>query len=180
MFDTGLIALIHELVGWLLQPVIAALLLVVAAAVWETGMAVTERCFALRRMAANGDAKAVERLGRRRIERADLITRTGPMLGLMGTLIPLGPGLSALGQGNLEILATAVTVAFDTTVMGLLAGVVGFVLARLRRRWYDQVLDAVEAANEGLRDRAGGGAPTVATIGCGSADSRRAGDDMIV
>lgn len=179
MFDTGLIALIHGLVGWLLQPVIAALLLVVAAAVWETGMAVTERCFALRRMAANGDAKAVERLGRRRIERADLITRTGPMLGLMGTLIPLGPGLSALGQGNLEILATAVTVAFDTTVMGLLAGVVGFVLARLRRRWYDQVLDAVEAANEGL-DRTEGGAPTAAAIRCGRADSSRAGDDMIV
>ncbi|MBA1147560.1 MotA/TolQ/ExbB proton channel family protein [Ectothiorhodospiraceae bacterium WFHF3C12] len=148
MFDTGLIALIHEFVGWLLQPVIAALFVVVAAAVWESGMAVTERWFALRRMAAAGNVAAVERLARRRIERADLITRTGPMLGLMGTLIPLGPGLSALGQGNLEILATAVTVAFDTTVMGLLAGVVGFVLARLRRRWYDQVLDAIEATDE--------------------------------
>lgn len=148
MFDTGLIALIHEFVGWLLQPVIALLFLVVAAAIWESGMAVTERWIALPHMARAGDPESVEKLGRHRIERADLITRTGPMLGLMGTLIPLGPGLSALGQGNLEILATAVTVAFDTTVMGLLAGVIGFVLARLRRRWYDQVLDEMEATDK--------------------------------
>ncbi len=144
MFDTGLIALIHEFVGWLLQPVIAALFLVVAATLWETGMAVTERWVALPRLIQSGEAATVERLGRRRIERADLITRTGPMLGLMGTLIPLGPGLSALGQGNLEILATAMTVAFDTTVMGLLAGIVGFVLGRFRRRWYDQALNTIE------------------------------------
>lgn len=144
MFDTPLIAIVHGFVGWLLQPVLAALMLVVAAVVWESGTAIGERLFALRRMAAAGDPLAVERLGRRRIERADLITRTGPMLGLMGTLIPLGPGLSALGEGNLEILATSVTVAFDTTVMGLLAGMIGFILGRLRRRWYDQVLDSLE------------------------------------
>jgi biopolymer transport protein ExbB/TolQ len=59
-------------------------------------------------------------------------------------LIPLGPGLSALGQGNLDILATAMTVAFDTTVLGLLAGIVGYVLGRLRRQWYDRVIDQIE------------------------------------
>lgn len=67
------------------------------------------------------------------------------MLGLMGTLIPLGPGLSALGDGELSILTTAMTVAFDTTVMGLLGGIIGFVLGRLRRRWYDQLMTQLEA-----------------------------------
>ena len=46
----------------------------------------------------------------------------GPILGLLGTLIPLGPGLAALGSGDIVTLAEALTVAFDTTVTGLLIG----------------------------------------------------------
>ena len=68
------------------------------------------------------------------------------MLGLMGTLIPLGPGLAALGRGELDVLAQAVTVAFNTTVLGLLAGILGFVIGRLRRRWYDAAIARLEAA----------------------------------
>ena len=90
------------------------------------GVAVGERTMGLSRLEP-GDAERVERLARRRIERADIFARTGPMLGLMGTLIPLGPGLAALGRGDVAVLAQAVTVAFDTTVLGLLVGVVGFV-----------------------------------------------------
>jgi biopolymer transport protein ExbB/TolQ len=70
----------------------------------------------------------------------------------MGTLIPLGPGLAALGEGELTILTTAMTVAFDTTVIGLLAGIIGFVLGRMRRRWYDAAVEQLEvhgAANHG-------------------------------
>ena len=144
MFDTPLVALLHPLVNSLLQPVIAALLLVVALVLWDCGVAVSERLLTLRRLVDDGCADRAARLGRRRIQRADVLTRIGPMLGLMATLIPLGPGLAALGQGNLEILATAMAVAFDTTVLGLLAGVIGFVLGRLRRQWYDRVLDQPE------------------------------------
>lgn len=146
MFDSGLIALIHPLVNGLLQPVIAALMLVVALALWEMGTAAGERLLALPRLVAAGDAAEVERLGRRRIQRVDVITRIGPMLGLMGTLIPLGPGLAALGRGELDILATAMSVAFDTTVLGLLAGIVGFVLGKARRLWYERALERIEAA----------------------------------
>ena len=69
------------------------------------------------------------------------------MLGLMGTLIPLGPGLAALGNGELSILTTAMSVAFDTTVLGLFVGIIGFVLGRMRRRWYEQVLNAMEQSD---------------------------------
>jgi biopolymer transport protein ExbB/TolQ len=34
----------------------------------------------------------------------DLVARLGPMFGLMATLIPLGPGLIALGQGDTKTL----------------------------------------------------------------------------
>lgn len=143
-------AWLHLLVTHLREPVIVALLGVAALTVWETGLTLGERFGGLRGMAGRLSAARMENVARRRIERADLIARTGPMLGLMGTLIPLGPGLAALGRGDLAQLAEAVRVAFDTTVLGLAAGTVGFLLGRLRRRWYDDTLDAMEA-NDGER-----------------------------
>lgn len=137
----------HQFVGWLLTPVLLLLAGAVAVAIWEAGIALAERWLALPRLRRHGRVAEVENLGRRRIERADLLARVGPMLGLMGTLIPLGPGLAALGRGELEVLAEAVTLAFDTTVMGLLVGMLGFVIGRLRRRWYDGVLDALEGGS---------------------------------
>ncbi|KPV39075.1 flagellar motor protein MotA [Thiohalorhabdus denitrificans] len=147
MFDGVLVQWIHAGVSWLLEPVLAALAVLVALAVWEVGQALGEGLGGLARLSRIGDRGTVGRVGRRRIERADLIARVGPMLGLMGTLIPLGPGLAALGRGELQTLAQAVTVAFDTTVMGLLVGIVGFILGRVRRRWYDSLLDALEAGD---------------------------------
>lgn len=146
MFSSIAIDFMHSTVGWLLQPVIYALIFAVGFALWEAGTAIGERFGGLNKLRNHASQSDIEKLGRKRIERADLIARVGPMLGLMGTLIPLGPGLAALGRGELEVLASAVTVAFDTTVMGLLAGIIGFILGRLRRRWYDNLLEAKEAA----------------------------------
>jgi biopolymer transport protein ExbB/TolQ len=146
MFDSIFIDLLHRVTGWLLEPVLVLLAITVVLVVWESGIAVGERSLGLRSL-RRASPRGVEALARRRIDRADLLARSAPMLGLMGTLIPLGPGLSALGNGDLEVLATAVTVAFDTTVIGLLAGMVSFIIGRLRRRWYDELLDALEGTD---------------------------------
>lgn len=140
---------IHEGVKLLLLPVMAVLLAACALALLEAGLAAGERLRGLARLRAQGDAHAVERLARRRLERADLLARVPPMLGLMATIIPLGPGLAALGRGESQLLAQAVTVAFDATVLGLAAGIVGLWVGRLRRRWYDELLDELEM--EGVR-----------------------------
>jgi biopolymer transport protein ExbB/TolQ len=140
--------LMHQITSVLLEPVIWALLFLVALAIYETGICVGERFGGIRKIRDQGKREALITTGKRRIERADFITRLAPMLGLMGTLIPLGPGLAALGEGELRILTTAMTVAFDTTVIGLLAGMIGFVLARLRRRWYDQALHQMDTTGE--------------------------------
>lgn len=144
MFNTESINIMHLAVEWLLQPVIYCLLFVVIITLWEAGMTIGERLGGLQKLKKSNNIAQIETLARKRIERADLIARVGPMLGLMGTLIPLGPGLAALSQGELQTLATAVTVAFDTTVLGLLAGIAGFVIGRLRRRWYDHLLDELD------------------------------------
>lgn len=80
----------------------------------------------------------------------DLVARLGPMFGLMATLIPLGPGLIALGQGDTKTLADSLLTAFDATVSGLAAAGVAFAISRLRKRWYEDSLSALEALMEGL------------------------------
>lgn len=144
MFSSISLNLMHQITGFLLDPVVWGLLFFIALAVYETGLALGERFGGIQRLADKAGLVGLRQAGKRRIERADFITRIAPMLGLMGTLIPLGPGLAALGEGELTILTTAMTVAFDTTVIGLLAGIIGFVLGRMRRRWYDTAMEELE------------------------------------
>ena len=144
MFSGYTIGVLNFIVHWLLHPVIWALMAVTAWALIEFGITLAEFFRTLPALRTSGQIAAVEKLARRRIDHCDFLARIAPMLGLMGTLIPLGPGLAALGQGELTILATAVSVAFDTTVLGLLVGIAGFVMGRLRRRWYDDVLSSLE------------------------------------
>ncbi|WP_051618041.1 MotA/TolQ/ExbB proton channel family protein [Desulfofundulus thermocisternus] len=78
------------------------------------------------------------------LDKTDLLAKLSPVFGLMGTLIPLGPGLAALGQGDVRGLSEAVIIAFDTTVVGVAAGAVGALISRVRRRWYEQDLRYLE------------------------------------
>ncbi len=82
--------------------------------------------------------------------RTDLVARLGPMLGLMATLIPLGPGMIAMGQGDTKTLADSLLTAFDATVSGLAAAAVAFAISRLRKRWYEDYLSSLEALMESL------------------------------
>ncbi|WP_324822934.1 MotA/TolQ/ExbB proton channel family protein [Sinanaerobacter sp. ZZT-01] len=81
---------------------------------------------------------------RRILNKTDLLAKVGPILGLMGTLIPLGPGLAALGQGDFVGLSEAIIVAFDTTVVGMLIGAVGALISKIRNAWYNQDLNTLE------------------------------------
>lgn len=134
---------LHSAITWLLEPVIIVLVAAVVIAVLEAGLAIGERLFGLKQLHKAGE-QAVLRVARKRLERADFLARIPPMLGLMATIIPLGPGLAALGQGNPSLLAQAVTTAFDATVLGLLAGIIGLVIGKCRRRWYEDVLVSLE------------------------------------
>lgn len=87
----------------------------------------------------------------KQLEHTKIIAVVAPMLGLMGTLIPLGPALIGLTEGNIVQLANNLMVAFATTVVGLFAGSIGHVLTQIRRRWYwqdmadiDYLLDTIE------------------------------------
>ncbi len=82
----------------------------------------------------------------RRLDHTRILVRAGPALGLMGTLIPLAPGLAALGHGEVNTLATDLRTAFAATTIGLLVGTVAFALTLTRTRMYTEDLTALERA----------------------------------
>jgi biopolymer transport protein ExbB/TolQ len=69
------------------------------------------------------------------LEKPKIMMRSGPMLGLMGTLIPMGPALSGLASGDIESMAMNMQIAFATTVIGIFIGLVGFIVLEIQKRW---------------------------------------------
>ena len=70
------------------------------------------------------------------VKKSDLLIKLGPTFGLLGTLIPLGPGIIALAQGDTATLSYSLLAAFDTTVIGLIAASICTVISMIRKRWY--------------------------------------------
>ena len=81
-----------------------------------------------------------EEQARRALNGSRLLVKVGPSLGLLGTLIPMGTALAALTAGNLEAMAGQMVVAFTTTIVGLSAGTVGYVVQVVRHAWVNQTV----------------------------------------
>ena len=87
-----------------------------------------------------------------RVRVSDLISKIAPMFGLMGTLIPLAPGLIALGQGDTKTLSDSLLIAFDTTVAGLISAAVALFISSVRKSWYAGYSSSLEAVMEAVLD----------------------------
>ncbi len=78
--------------------------------------------------------------------------KMGPMLGLMGTLIPMGPALVGLSTGDIASMAYNMQVAFATTVVGLFSAAIGFVTQQVKQRWYLKEMTDLEFVAELLNE----------------------------
>ncbi len=88
----------------------------------------------------------------KRLEPLRIGTRAGPILGLMGTLIPMGPALVSLSKGDIQSMATSLIIAFATTVIGLVVGGISYCALLIRNRWYRQDLSDIEYVVDILRE----------------------------
>lgn len=65
-----------------------------------------------------------------------LLTKVGPALGLVGTLIAMSPALVGLSSGDIGAMAYNMQVVFATTVVGLVISLAGLVTLQYKQRWY--------------------------------------------
>lgn len=86
----------------------------------------------------------LETLAVKRLEFARIATRVAPMLGLVATMIPMGPALKALADGALQDVSRSLMVAFSSVILALLAAAISFMVVNVRKRWYACDLAAIE------------------------------------
>jgi biopolymer transport protein ExbB/TolQ len=112
----------------------------------------------------------------KRLEKTRILVRVGPMLGLMGTLIPLAPALTGLAEGNTKMLTDNLRIAFSVTVIGLLIGGLGFIVSIVRDRFYQQDISDLEYMLELLEG--GGGRLRLGPPRRHATDFDDSGDDL--
>jgi biopolymer transport protein ExbB/TolQ len=69
------------------------------------------------------------------LELPRIATRVAPMLGLVATMIPMGPALKGLSDGNLAQVSNSLTVAFSAVILALIAAAITYWIVSVRRRW---------------------------------------------
>jgi len=84
----------------------------------------------------------------KRLELIRVATRVTPMLGLIATLIPMGPALLALTKNDVAQMAELLRSAFSAVVLALAASVLCFCIATVRRRWCAEEVLAVRRVLE--------------------------------
>lgn len=80
----------------------------------------------------------------RRLEFIRIATRVTPMLGLIATLIPMGPALVALTKNDVTQMSELLRSAFSAVVLALAASCLSFWIASVRRRWCAEEVIAVK------------------------------------
>lgn len=73
-----------------------------------------------------------------------LLTKLGPVLGLIGTLISMSPALVGLSTGDISGMAYNMQVVFSATVVGLVISAVGLFTQQLKTRWYAKDVNNLE------------------------------------
>lgn len=83
----------------------------------------------------------------RRLEWLRVTSRSAPMLGLVATMIPMGPALLALTQSDAQGIGANLVVAFSSVILALIASSITFFVLTVRRRWLLQELRAIERSS---------------------------------
>lgn len=65
-----------------------------------------------------------------------ILSKMGPVLGLIGTLIAMSPALVGLSTGDIAGMAHNMQVVFAATVIGLVVSAVGLITQQFKQRWY--------------------------------------------
>ena len=84
-----------------------------------------------------------------------MLSKLGPVLGLIGTLIAMSPALVGLSTGDIAGMAYNMQVVFATTVVGLVVSAVGLVSMQFKQRWYAKCVNNLDYVSRVLIEKGG-------------------------
>ncbi|NVK20358.1 MAG: MotA/TolQ/ExbB proton channel family protein [Methylocystaceae bacterium] len=73
-----------------------------------------------------------------------ITTRIAPMLGLVATMIPMGPALKSLANGNVQGISENLIIAFTSVIFALLAASLTFWIQSVKKQWLIRDIRFVE------------------------------------
>jgi biopolymer transport protein ExbB/TolQ len=151
---TALETTMYELGRLFLMPILVIILALFAYAFFTLGSFALEAWQRRRQTAPcplrahraqhGSDSEELELLILHRLEPLRVTSRTAPMLGLVATMIPLGPALLALGDGDLARVGEQLVVAFAAVILALITASITYWILTVRRRWLLGALKQVE------------------------------------
>ncbi|MCC7635376.1 MotA/TolQ/ExbB proton channel family protein [Stenotrophomonas rhizophila] len=84
----------------------------------------------------------------KKLELLRIVSRTAPMLGLVATMIPMGPALLALTRSDAQSVGENMVVAFSSVILALVSASLTFFIMTVRRRWLLEELRHFERLQE--------------------------------
>jgi biopolymer transport protein ExbB/TolQ len=93
---------------------------------------------------SDADSDDLDLKAHKLLETARIATRVAPMMGLVATMIPMGPALKSLADGNLSQVSESLTIAFSAVILALISASVTFWIVNVRRRWLAEELLEIE------------------------------------
>lgn len=94
------------------------------------------------------DFDELELFAFKQLEFLKLITKVAPMLGLIATMIPMGPALKSLADGNIQGISENLSIAFAGVIFALSAASLTFIAVSIKKRWLAQDLVNIKQAIE--------------------------------
>jgi len=82
------------------------------------------------------------------LDKIRFLVKIAPSLGLVGTLIPMGQSLSTLATGDMSAMANHMVTAFTATIIGLVCGIIAYLISLKREQWLSRDFLTCEAILE--------------------------------
>lgn len=152
----GLESSLYELTRVFLAPVLLLILTALAYAFYALGQFGIEALQRTRGVYRSALARQRERHGggsddlelwiMKRLEWLRITSRSAPMLGLVATMIPMGPALLALTRSDAQAIGENLVVAFSAVILALISASISFFILTIRRRWLFEELRQLERA----------------------------------
>jgi biopolymer transport protein ExbB/TolQ len=139
--------MMYEISGMFLSPVLMILILMFLFAVFSLGSFGWEYLMRMIKKTPHqpltlfwkshpkADQQEAELYLLKQIEPLRIVSRVAPMLGLVATMIPMGPALMGVATGNFVDVANNLVVAFAAVIIALLSASITFWILTVRRRW---------------------------------------------